>query len=123
MRAVALSFYIFERCFMYNRKNLNMNVLIMQSYRGRDEDELLEEKKMIIEELKRQYGTTIQIVDQHKDEVILGQPRHFNLILNMLNADEVDMVAFGPKWEDSTECEIMHHFCKAYAIHVWCSHL
>lgn len=105
---------------LFDRRTLTMNVLIMQSKLNRDEKDILSEKENIVKELEEVYGLTINPVDQHReDRNVLNQERHFNLILNMLNAGVSDLVAFGPNWKDSSECMVMDYFCRLYSINMY----
>lgn len=95
-----------------------MKVFISQPMNGRIDEEILNERYAIINELMKQYGNDISIVDSFIESVPEDAAPLWYLGKSLEFLSTADVAVFAKGWKNARGCRMEHEACVNYGIRV-----
>lgn len=92
-----------------------MKVFISQPMRGRTDNEIMEERTRIIEQVKKD-NENVEVLDTFFAGNNWGALKCLGKSLEMLS--EADLVVFAPGWEKMRGCRIEHIAAEEYGVKI-----
>lgn len=93
-----------------------MKVFISQPMWGKDEETIMQQRKIVLGQLLLRYpGTEIEIIDNwNKPEDIVKGGRLCMLGHSIMLMKDADLVVFIPGWKESRGCQVERDVCIRY---------
>lgn len=98
-----------------------IKVFLSQPMKGKSNEQIKEERKIIIQDLKRKTGDIIEVMDTVFEDFDGATPLKF-LAKSLMVLADADIAYFADGWEDARGCVIEHDAAKKYGITIAYSH-
>jgi len=97
-------------------------LFISQPMRGKSEEEILAERKRILEKAEAALGEPCEVIESYEPS-LAGKDENVNkpvwaLGYSLSYLAFADVAAFGKGWEDARGCRIEHQVCLDYGIDI-----
>lgn len=91
-------------------------LFISQPMRGRSDEEILKERKTLIEKAKQKFDDEVEILDSFFSNYNGNALGFLGKSIELLS--NADVALFGVDWESARGCRIEHKCCEEYGIEI-----
>lgn len=93
-------------------------LFVSQPFKGRTEEEVFEQRRLIKEKIEELIKEECLVIDQYHQTAPEGAGRFYYLSQDILMMDDADIVAFSPDWMMAKGCRVEHELAVAYGLNM-----